>query len=441
MSTTDVSATTHRYLNGLTTNWVACCLSLIIPIGISPFLSKQWLPIIVVVEVFFLLSYIRSNRFRVRPRCMRPVFLVMSVLLVSAMVMMAINLFHLGWFFGDEMTQYYINRYGVNVQLPFITVLIISPIQMVASAWAWIVGRKSSFCLECRAQYSFASDDGFVGHLLRSESSYQIRTLFYIGAFLSLTTWCYFLLFFINVNLNTPDFYIFVVMPVAVFALSIVYIIRRYMGFWSDFNARYALEGKPRNGVMLRYMVISEGEMWLGTDPKTGLWDTPARLFLANTYKVSETEAGRRFEFLTGIHDYNLRYAYRSSGCDDPIDVYHYLIFARKRSEVDHSQLEGEWFNAFHIASMIRNKEVNPQFAGAFRRVYTIAMAWKTYDVNGKRLYPIKNYRPTFRLKDMEDWDVNYDDARWLNISCNNEDKLMFRVRDLWRRYVRCIGC
>lgn len=61
-------------------------------------------------------------------------------------------------------------------------------------------------------------------------------------------------------------------------------------------------------------------------------------------------------------------------------------------------------------------------------------MAWKTYDREGKRLYPIKHYRPTFHIGDLREWNVDYDDASWFDIAHNNEDRPFFRLRKLWRR-------
>ena len=61
-------------------------------------------------------------------------------------------------------------------------------------------------------------------------------------------------------------------------------------------------------------------------------------------------------------------------------------------------------------------------------------MAWKTYDRQGRRLYPIKHYRPTFRLRDLKDWDVDYSDLSWMSIAENNQDRPFFHTRRLWRK-------
>jgi hypothetical protein len=61
-------------------------------------------------------------------------------------------------------------------------------------------------------------------------------------------------------------------------------------------------------------------------------------------------------------------------------------------------------------------------------------MAWKTYDRQGRKLYPIKHYRPTFRLRDLKRWTVDYDDLFWLTVATNNQDRPFFRVRKIWQR-------
>ena len=45
------------------------------------------------------------------------------------------------------------------------------------------------------------------------------------------------------------------------------------------------------------------------------------------------------------------------------------------------------------------------------------------------------------QLRTTREWNVDYDDPNWLNIAYNNEDRFMFRLRGLWRKYVRSIGC
>ena len=88
------------------------------------------------------------------------------------------------------------------------------------------------------------------------------------------------------------------------------------------------------------------------------------------------------------------------------------------------------------MSELINNKEMAPLFSAEFIRLYTIAMAWKTYTADGKRRYLIRNYVPTFRIRDIKNWDVDYNDIRWLDVARNNQDVPMYGLRRFWRRYV-----
>lgn len=72
-------------------------------------------------------------------------------------------------------------------------------------------------------------------------------------------------------------------------------------------------------------------------------------------------------------------------------------------------------------------------------RLHTITMAFKTYTTEGLRRYNIKNYRPTFRIKDIKSLDVDFNDSSWLFVADNNEDIPFFRFRKFWRKYINGI--
>ena len=58
----------------------------------------------------------------------------------------------------------------------------------------------------------------------------------------------------------------------------------------------------------------------------------------------------------------------------------------------------------------------------------------KPNDREGRRLYDIKHYQPTFRLRDLHKWDVDYDDETWLRVRQLNQDKPLWRLRSLFRK-------
>lgn len=446
MKISEISKATSTYINGLLVNWIIICTAIALPIALAPWLNRQFTPMLRLAEIVLLIAYLRSNAMRSRPICMRPVYVIISVMIVVAIISLTINIMHVKWLFGTEsgVSSSRLHEDILNF-LPSLNILVLGPVMAIVGLWGMISGRRSSFCLECRSRYSFATDDGFVGQLLRSESSYQIRTIFYIGLFLSVVEWIYYTMFFINININTPDRFMLTALPLAILTLSVFYMIGRYMAIWAHYNSTCRQLKNCAESTEIRYMIITDGKMLLtdsdGSQSNNENVDTPAIIKLNNTSYVSNEDARRRFEELSGVKNFSMRYIYQSSGCNAPTKVLHYVVTIEKASDIDNSLLKGKWYNAFHIENLIHTDKASLPLSGAIRRIYIITMAWKTYDAKGRRLYPIKNYRPTFRLKDFDEWVVDYDDAHWINVACNNQDSLMYHLRDFWRKYVRSIGC
>ena len=104
------------------------------------------------------------------------------------------------------------------------------------------------------------------------------------------------------------------------------------------------------------------------------------------------------------------------------------------------SKIEGEWLKWGHLRQLAQQGILSPDLVTELTRVWRIAMAWKTYDEGGRRLYPIKNYKPTFRLRDIRSWDVNYDDTHWLTVDRTNQDKFWYPVKRLFNKRMRAHG-
>lgn len=92
------------------------------------------------------------------------------------------------------------------------------------------------------------------------------------------------------------------------------------------------------------------------------------------------------------------------------------------------------WGNLCHLASQ---GLLTRDLVSEIDRVYNISMAWKTYDKEGRRLYKIKHYKPTFRLRDIRNWEVDFNDRRWLNIARNNEDCFGFRLKKIFAKHLK----
>ncbi len=445
MNTSPVTMATKSYLRGMWTNWLIICAALMLPIILAPLIKRQWVPIVRISELFILIAYLQSNITRRRPLYMRSIYVLISILIIATTITLTFNFMHLRWIFGDKINTYSHFFRDFLDHLPYLNTIVLAPVMTIVAGLNLLSGKRSTFLQECRARYAYATDDGFVGGFMRQEARLQVRTIFCIGAFLWVVEWAYYYFFFINININTPDVFMFVIFPCSLFGLTIIFLIQRYSSFWAHYKALCDINGNCDENTELRFMIISDGDMLL-TDAeealiKGELIDTPAIVRLRNTSSVSDENALKRFETLTGITDCDLHFIYRSTALNAPTPVQHYVVVLPSTQLPENCPIKGEWYNAMQIEGLIHDQIVSPQLAAAIRRIYTVAMAWKTYDENGNRLYTIKNYRPTFRLKDFSDWNVNYDDPLWLNIASNNEDSRMFRLRRIWRSYVRGIGC
>ena len=103
---------------------------------------------------------------------------------------------------------------------------------------------------------------------------------------------------------------------------------------------------------------------------------------------------------------------------------------------IQQSRIKGEMYTLANIKKLIAENKVSGIFKSEIERIYKISMAWKTYNQKGNKIYNIKNYKPTFRVCDIKDWDVDYNDISWLFVSGNNADRPFFKIRKFWYKYI-----
>lgn len=266
--------------------------------------------------------------------------------------------------------------------------------------------------------------------LFRHEAHYQVRLMLVLAIAFSIVDYWYYFKYYINVNMNTPDVFFFNWMPISLYLLSLYFV-------WSRYNNIASIIGpiatKARDkGVMMRYLVIS-GDRMLLTINEFDRWDTPAVTHMDRLDADNEAKVQDSFEQMSGNDDFQLKYLFDTGLSDMLPDVKHYAAFVNDEKFQGHDNL-GSWFTLDQIDRFIKAARLSAELTDEIYRIFTITMAWKTYDSEGCRLYPIKNYRPTFRLRDLKDWEVDYNDLNWLAIADNNQDRPFFKTRRLWRK-------
>lgn len=436
MENTDKSSgKTNLAVMSLWWTWIlgAGSVGLLILLGL--WISPKWLPMAAFIEAFVLFGFVRYNRDVTMPGCYVVPHLAVRTLFLSGVVMLIINILFVHGFIT------FINAPETfNHQIPFVPSIVVLTSAFYYAVIAIIRRERLTFCRDCVRRYGMAAERGFVGMIYKGEGSFQVRMFFWLTAGLGVVNWVYYYLFYINVNINSPDKFFFVTLPVTFIILSIIYMGIRYssiIGYYTQSMADGVKNVAPVTTE--RFLMMCGDYMYLSPvdpDEPHPVLDTPATCQHRFVAKPGMEQVREDFRSVTGISEgVNLKYIYTSTDGNSDGNIVHFAALLSDRNILHGSALpQGTWLRIYDIKRLAESRSIAPVLTAEIYRIYTIAMAWKTYDLRGRRRYKIKNYNPVFRLSDFPQWDVDFDDSRWLFISSNNEDKPFFCLKRFWRK-------
>jgi len=336
----------------------------------------------------------------------------------------------------------------INKTTPILPVLDIAPVAAVACLLNLLHILSPRSCRSCKNRLGESIDRGLIGMLYSRESKIQTKFLFIVSVILSAASWAYYTVGYINVNISKTDSYLFILCPLLCYVLSLIYFGMRYYTLWVYYCENDATAKVIENqGTTVRYIVVCDDKLLLNIPAPTSdiifsddlKIDVPLKISLSFREKVTEHDAHQYFIDAAELAEADTRLIF--SSCDPGMykNVFHYVAFVKDADKTAET-LKGQWFTLTETNGMIREGLVAMTLASELSRIYTITMAWKAYDKSGHRLYEIKHYKPTFRLKDMHKWNVDYNDSNWLYVSEINEDKPFFRLRRLWHKITKGLG-
>lgn len=419
-------------------NWALATGILTVLAIVAPLIERQWVaPLNILCYIILRAVYSRMRRGAV-PSCSRLVDQVSWVILVTMLFSIALYFFEQGTSLTEVTGQPY------DSHTPMLVILVTAPVASVVTLSFWLNRTEPFVCRRCKHRYGNVIEHGFVGDLYSREWRFQTGLLFWLSFSITIVDWSYYLLSYVNVNLNRADMFFFLWLPAAGYVLSLVYLGFRYYSLWSYYCLTDSGHIVERPGVTtLRYLVICDDRMFLEFHPteahfangaKVKRFDTPAVVHVDYRENEHISDAIMRFRQLSGINDADIRLIYSSPDNVTYHNIFHYFAFVHSPEDVAESSLQGEWFNWGNIAQLAAQTVLDRDLVSELQRIYNVAMTWKTYDRDGKRLYPIKHYRPTFRLKDIRHWDVDYNDSSWLSIAKNNQDSFWYPFRRILRK-------
>ncbi len=418
-------------------SWVCSVGAIVMIIALSLVISKFWLPLVALLLDATLTLITRYNRDSNSGICFLIPHLCTRILFWSAVIMVIINLIYLKAIPSELFDSGVVNR-----DIPYITSLITAPVTMLITGWALLRRGRISFCHDCRMRNGDASERGFIGTLYRRDSRYQAILLFWFAVVHSITSTVYYFVYYVNVNINSPDRFYFVWIPVIFWILSVIYLGFRYFSisifYLHNESGDYA---SRERSTTLRYLILCGDYMYLReseANDGTVSYDTPVKITIPYRERVTDYDAENFYENIVSDNDgeHKLRFIYSSDYYNDDSNIFHYLTFMPSRDAAAFSNLGGTWFTMPQIERLLNSQRLAPMLCSEIMRVYQVTMARKAYHRDGRRIYGIKNYRPTFRLSDIENLEVDFNDPIWLFVAVNNEDKPFYRFRRFWRRYM-----
>ncbi len=422
-----------HYILATWRNWSLCIGLLLGVVLLSPVIERRIMPLIVAAVAGFLAIFVYKRRRKINQALAIP-YIVVLTLGISAVL-----------FFGMNLTARITDVYEfankpVNHDLPFIVQLILAPVAAIVSGIFLLrrLGKNKFF-----RSHNGRSDVSHVQRIVWQEARYQVKLLFFLSLLLTVTEWSYCYFYFITANLNRPDMFFFVWLPVALYGISIVLCGIHCMSLWAFYNQNDVAKivGTNRTTI-LRFLLVNADKVYLTKNVikvKQGeaiYFDTPVRAVRPYMNTVTDGEARRIFAENSGMTGkYIIKFLFDGLGFSDDNSMRHYLCVPASKEEVEDSRIEGGmWLSVDEVRELNRMHLLSAELSAELVHIYTVANAWKRYDTKGNRLYSIKNYRPAIHLSDIKDWTVDFNDPVWLRVARINADKPFFRVRKFFSR-------
>lgn len=330
----------------------------------------------------------------------------------------------------------------------YVPSLIYLPIALLTSIYIYARRDKLSICVNCHVVYADTVSRNRIGNIFNRESRFQLRNLIFILALMTTINWSYFLVFYININTNARDWYVFLWLVLLAFVIDEVYFIFRYYNLYLDLKERNEIITPEDIDDMtaktyLRFYVISGNYIYCDLHARDArvknkeVIDTPF-FTKRNVNGITKAEVRQIIERMTGV-DGTLRlfYGRKTDMRGHSIIRYFYFIDGTPE-EYPELRTPGEWmdFEEFKLIYSTEPQKLAPMLVLDTTRMSTIILTYKTYDEAGFRRSRISSYHANFNLHDVKDLDLDFQNDNWIKISLFNSDMPMYRMRRWWRKLI-----
>lgn len=431
----DLGKVNSGQLYSLWKNYSLSLLIIVLTIIFSQILPYYLSPVVALLFTAALYFTIYNSKLKQKGTCVMSSMAVLYTIVGYSFVTIILNMFHVWGLF--EMPREFIFFTD-----PFIPTLILNPIGFFVTSYLYLRHDKLQVCIECRMLNSMGGRRG-AGGVLNREAHYQLKNLIFLFGILSLIIWLYYQFFYIDVNINGRDSYIFTGVSILGFLIDELYFMFRYYNLYLDMKEGNEIIRPEELQDMtaktyLRFYMVCGNHIYVSrnqTDP-----NIPDRKVIDTPFFTKQTMNGilaedvkNVIQRMSGIENGELRFFYGRKGVDDDKhSILRYFYFLDGTIE-DYPELatEGEWMDFDRIKYLYSNDPSKLAELAVYdvTRLATIILTEKIFDENGFRKSRIRTYNPSFNLLDVRNSNIDFQDDKWIKISMFNSDTPLYKFK------------
>lgn len=414
-------------------------LSVIFLLSFTEMLPHTLSPVVALVTAGALYVYIFNTRRDNAPSCMLVPFAILYGCLIYAFVAIIINILY-AWGAKDIPGEF------IFFDGAYLPSLILNPICTVIFGYFLLRREHLRVCRTCQIVTSDGENNS-MRSIQKTEAKVQLRNLFFVFLLLSVVLWAYYLFFYVNINLNSRDKYIFIWMTIIVFVLDGLYFIMRYYNLYLDLKEGDEIITQDELADMtaktyLRFYVVCGNNVYVDThaiDPKMPykeVIDTPF-FTKRNVNGIPVSEVKRIIENMVGYVGGELRFFFgrRLANAPNHSLLRYFYFLDGKPEDYPEVKVDGEWMDYERIKYIYSTNpgKLAEISVGDTTRLATIMLTAKTFDENGYRRSKIKMYTPSFNMVEVRQSNLDFQDDKWIHVSMFNSDTPFYGFKKWWR--------
>lgn len=437
----DLGKVNSMQLYNLWKNLTIGLVTVIAMMTFSRFLPFYFSPVTAIIGAAVLYVYIYNSKITRNASCMIVPYSAMYCLLAYAFITITFNAIY-AWGIKD------IPQELIFFTDPFIPSLVFNPSAFLVMLMLNLRRKSLQICADCRMRNGDVHERGIWGNILESEARIQLKGHMLLFGILSVLVWSYYLMFYVNVNVNARDWYIFTWLTIIIIILDELYFVARYYNLYLDMKENSELITPDQLNDMtaktyLRFYVICGNHIFVDPhciDPKAiykEVIDTP--FFTKRTMNgIPADEVKRTIVRMTGYDNGELRFFFgrKSSDLNNHSILRYFYFLDGDISQYKDMKTDGEWMDYDKIKYLYTHNpgKLAEISVADTTRLATIMLTEKTFDEDGFRKSKIKMYNPSFNLIDVRKSNLDFQDDKWIEVSLFNSDIPLFRLKRWWRR-------